>query len=99
MGREHLPHYAVASSATAQSRRSAISGGSDERIGDFAEENLGCLGPDAFVALQPFADFLSCAGSAPQKGYGAVVIRDWAAHHVWQLFAHDGAQSVIVALP
>jgi hypothetical protein len=37
----------------------AISGGSDERIGDFAEENLGCLGTDAFEALQPLADFLS----------------------------------------
>jgi len=36
---------------------------------------------------------------AHQKSNGAVVIRDEGAHHVRQLFAHDGTQSVIVAFP
>jgi hypothetical protein len=58
------------------------SAGSDERVRDFAQENLSSLGPDAPNALQPLADVFSSAGGAHQSRDGAVVVRDERAHHV-----------------
>jgi hypothetical protein len=40
------------------------SAGSDQRVRDFAQEDLSSLGPDALNVLQPLADIFSRAGGA-----------------------------------
>jgi len=50
------------------------SAGSDQRVRDFAQEDLGGLGPDALEALQPLADVGSRTCSAHQARDGAVFL-------------------------
>jgi nitroreductase len=54
----------------------------DQRVGHFAEEDLGGLGPDALELLQPRGDLRPGRGGADQARDGAFVVGGQGAHHV-----------------